>query len=135
MQRLLAAMTAVIVLSACATTGGMRSAPLAQGTPRTFSAEYDKVLKASREAVVEAGLAIEEVTKVNEQTWMIIGKKGASGFTWGELVRVVVEQTAPTETTVRVYTQRKLATNITAKGDYSDAILSNIELKLKVGGP
>lgn len=116
---------------ACATTGGMKSAPLSEGVAKTFSGNFDQILKASREAVVEAGLAIDEASKVDEKTWMIIGKKGASGWSWGELVRVVVHQTAPSQTSVTVFTQKRVSVNVTAKGDYSTAILSNVELKLK----
>ena len=119
------------ILTGCATTGGMRSAPLTEGVSRTFKGDYDRVLKAARESVVEAGLAIDEVNKVDDKTWMIISKKGASAFSWGEMIRVVVQGSGTDETAVRVMTQRKVATNVTAKGDYSTSILSNMELKLK----
>lgn len=109
----------------------MRSAPIDEGVARTYSAGHDRVFKAARESVVEAGLSIEEIKKVDDRTWMIIGKKGMSGMSWGELVRVVVQQIGPAETTVRVLSKRKLATNMTAKGDYSASILSNVELILK----
>lgn len=130
-KRSFTGLAAVLLLAACATTGGMRSAPLDEGTSRVFAGEYDQVLRAAREAVVEAGLAVEEVDKINDTAWMIIAKKGMSGWSWGELVRVVVEKTGPESTSVRVASQRKVATSIAAKGDYSVAILSNIELKLK----
>ena len=126
-----AALALALVFAGCATTGGMRRAPLAEGSARTFPGEYARVLTAAREAVVEAGLAVEEANRVNDTAWMIIGKKGVSRFSLGELVRVVVEKTGAAETTVRVRTQRRLATNVAAKGDYSRSILSNIELKLQ----
>ena len=109
----------------------MRNAPVDEGVAQTFHGDYDRILKAARESVVEAGLAIEEVDKMDDKTWMIIAKKGASAFSWGELVRVVVQNGDADSTTVRVLTQRKMATNVTAKGDYSKSILSNMELKLK----
>ncbi len=115
----------------CATTNKMRTAPLSAGVPRIFTADYNRVLKVAQEAVVEAGLMIEDVNQVNDKAWMIIGKKGASGWSVGELVRVVVEEMNDAKTIVRVYTKRRLATNITAKGDYSQSILSNIDLKLQ----
>ena len=122
---------AVVCLTGCATTGSMRNAPLAEGVPQTYTADFDSVLKAAREAVVEAGLHIEEVNKISETSWSILAKKPTSAWSWGELVRVLVEESSDTATTVRVLTKRRLATNVTAKGDYSKAILSNIELKLK----
>ena len=115
----------------CATVGGMRSAPLTAGMSRTFNHEYDAVLRAAREAVVDAGFTIEVASEVKPKTWMIIGTKGASAWSWGELVRVVVDEAGPDSTTVRIHTKRKLATNVTAKGDYSTSIFSIIELNLK----
>jgi len=120
-----------LLLVGCATTGGIRSQPLSAGTARTFSGDFDPILKAARESVVESGLLIEDVTKMSETSWLIIGKKDASAFSWGELVRVSVEQQSPSVTIVRVLTQRKVATNVSAKGDYAQSILSNMELKLK----
>ena len=61
---------------------------------------------------------------------MIVAKKGTSAWSWGELVRVVVQKSASDRTTVRVLSRRRMATNVTAKGDYSDTIFSNIELAL-----
>ena len=121
----------LLLLAACATTGSISNAPLALGTARAFPGDYDAVLKASRESVVETGLAIENATQVNDSTYMIVGKKGVSLLSWGELVRVVVQKTGPTTTAVRVHTERRVATDVAANADYSGAILSNIELKLR----
>jgi hypothetical protein len=122
---------AVATLIGCATTGGLQSRPLVDGSSQTYQAEYQKVLRATREAVVAAGLAIDQASQVDSTTWMIVAKKGSSAFSWGELVRVVVQQTAVTETTVRVVSAKKLATNVTAKGDYAQTIFSNVTLALK----
>ena len=119
------------IVIGCATTSSVQNAPLHAGVARTYEADFDRTLKAAREALVEAGLQIENVNQVDNDNWMILGKKGTSAWSWGELARVVVTRDNPTATTVRVYTQRKSAVNIAAKGDYSNSILSNIELKLK----
>jgi len=115
----------------CASTSSIQNAPLHAGISRSFNAGYMQTLKAAREAMVETGLQIETATEVDKNNYMIIGKKGTSAFSWGELVRVVVTRSGPGETTVRVYTKRRIATNLAAKGDYANSILSNIELKLK----
>ena len=122
---------ALLAVPACATTGGMKSAPITEGVSRSFQGDYDRVLSAARESVVDAGLDIDEVSKVDDKTWMIIAKKGASAWSWGELVRVVVQETGPAETSVRVLTERRMATNVAAKGDYSKSIFSGMEFKLK----
>jgi hypothetical protein len=122
---------AVMFLPACATVGGIQNAPLTAGVSRTFEKDFDATVKAARESVVEAGLQIESVREVDENTFFIIGKKGTSAFSWGELVRVAVVREAESRTRVSVHTQRRVATNVTARGDYSEPILSNLALKLR----
>jgi len=124
-------MVTLLLSIGCATTGTMRNASLDEGIPRTFAASFDLVLKAARESVTQSGLQVEEVNQLDDETWVIIGKKDASAWSWGELVRVTVQKKSESETLVRVFTKRKLATNITAKGDYSHSILSNIDLNLR----
>jgi len=59
---------------------------------------------------------------------MIVAKKGMSAWSWGELVRVVVQELSNDRVAVRVLSKRRMATNVTAKGDYSEAIFSSIEM-------
>jgi len=98
---------------------------------RTFNSGFDATLKAAREAVSEADLAIESVNKVDDKTWMIMAKKSTSAWSWGEIVRVTVINLNTNQTEVKVYTKKRSSINVTAKGDYSTPILTNIELKLK----
>ena len=114
----------------CASVSGVRDEPLTTGYSQTYEAAFENVMKAAREATIESGLKIEEANKIDGKTYMIIGKAGTSAFSWGELVRVVVQEQSPNLVAVRVLTKKKLATNVVAKGDYSRSILSSIELKL-----
>lgn len=123
-------LAASILLYGCATSAGLRTAPIQAGTARIFSGEFEQVLKAAKESMLEVGLSVEDSTKVNDHTYLIVGSKGLSAFSYGELVRLIVEETDPSEITVRVYTKRRLATNVTAKGDYSKEIFARIESKL-----
>jgi hypothetical protein len=50
---------------------------------------------------------------------------------YGELVRVTVQGMSESETEVKVYTKRRLATNVTARGDWADTVFSNIALQLR----
>ena len=126
-----------IIVVGCATAGTMRNAPLDKGLLRTFKANHELVLKAAKEAAVASDLSIEEVNQVDENTWMILCEKGASVWawlywgSWGERVRIVVKKKSEHQTDVYVYARRKLATNISARGDYPESILLNIELLLK----
>lgn len=124
-------LVATLCLLGCATTGGMRSASLDKGVPRTYAANFDQVLEVAKKACYASGLHIEETNNVDDRTCIIIAKKGATMWSRGEVVRVVVEKTGDSETTVRVWSKRKLATNITAKGDYSEDIFRNIDSRLK----
>jgi len=121
------------VLAACASPTSVQNAPLHAGVGRTYQAAFERTANAAREAVVETGLQIESASQVDATTWLIVSKKGTSAFSWGEVVRVVVIRDSPTETTVRVHSARRISPNITAKGDYANSILSNVELKLTTG--
>ncbi len=113
----------------------VKNAPLHAGESRTFKAAYKDLVKFSRQAMVDAGLEMESVEKVDEDTYMLIGRTRASGWSWGELVRVVVlrNEDDPNKNIVRVYTKRRVGTNVTAKGSYTNTILSNIEAKIELG--
>jgi len=120
-----------MLFSACATSGALKQEPLDQGASRTFTGNYDTILKAAQDATVASGLHLESVDKVDDHTWTLIGKKDASAWSAGELVRVVIQQTGPDSTAVRIISKKRMATNIAARGDYSQAIFNDIELKLK----
>src|SRR6266446_7421214 len=124
------AVLALTLLAACASAGGMRAEPLDVGVVREFNGDYTTVLRATRNAVASAGLAVDSYDEVNDSTAMIVAKKGSSAWSWGELVRVVIQKTGD-RVAVRVLSRRKMATNVTAKGDYSDTIFSNIDLALR----
>jgi len=109
----------------------MRQEALDSGVVREFAGDFPTVLKAARAAVTNAGLAVDSYEQVNDSTAVLVAKKGTSAWSWGELVRVVVQGSSNNKVSVRVLSHRKLATNITAKGDYSDTIFSNIDLALK----
>ncbi len=78
---------------------------------------------------------IEGVDQVAADTWMIVGKKGVSAFSWGELVRAVVQQDSSRGVAVHILTQRRLVTNIIARGDWSQQILGQVDLILGQAKP
>lgn len=121
----------ISLLFGCATTSSVKNAPLSKGVSRTYEADFDEVVKATRDAMTDAGLEIEEAYEADKQTFVIIGKTGASGFSWGEYARSVVVERGNGNTMVRVLTKKKLATNVTAEGDYSDEIFSSLDITLR----
>src|SRR5438105_2469208 len=121
---------AVVITAACASTAGLRSEPLDAGETKFYSAPLAVVGPAARQAVLSAGLNVDTVSTPDSLTWMIIAKKGMSLFSYGELVRVVVAQTPDRAVAVRVFTKRRLATNVTATGDWSGAIFQQLDRTL-----
>ena len=108
----------------------IQSAPLHAGVSRTYKHDFKSVIKAARETIVESGLVLESASKVDDDTYMLVSKAKTSAFSWGELVRVVVEKEGANESTIRVYSKRRVKVNLTAKADYSNTIISNMDLKL-----
>jgi len=118
---------AAAIAAACASTAGLRSEPLDAGETKFYAAPLAVVGPAARQAVLSAGLNVDTVSTLDSLTWMIIAKKGMSLFSYGELVRVVVAQTPDGAVAVRVFTKRRLATNVTAKGDWSGPIFQQLD--------
>ena len=111
----------------------LKNAPLHAGESRIFKAPFKPLVEFSRAAMREAGLEIESVEKIDTETYMLIGKRRASGFSWGEMVRVsIIGQDDASKTIVRVYTKKRVKLNITAKGDYSQSIFSSIESQIEL---
>lgn len=112
----------------------IRNAPLHAGEGRNFDLNYKKAIKFAREAVSEAGLIIESSEKVDDDNYMVIGKAKTSAWSWGELVRVIITNDSEgdeEEVTIKVYTRKNIKINITAKGNYTQTILSNVEAKVE----
>ncbi len=112
----------------------IRNAPLHAGEGRNFDIPYKKAIKFARQAVSEAGLIIESTEKVDDENYMIIGKAKTSAWSWGELVRIIVtndSEDGEDEVTIKVYTRKNIKINVTAKGNYTQTILSNVEAKIE----
>lgn len=124
---------ALIAAGACSSMTGVQNAPLHAGVSRAYTGEFNTVLRAAREAITESGLNVESANEVQPGAWMIMAKAPTSWWSAGEIIRVVVDRTGtnPGEVMVRVYSRKRIATNIGAKGDYATTLLSNIDLKLR----
>ena len=131
MTWLLVSVIGIMYLGGCATKNSMLEAPLETGHSQTFSADYDRVITASRDALTSSGLDIDNATEIDDRTFVILAQKGASMSSYGELVRVAVQGVSESETEVKVYTKRRLATNVFARGDWADTVFANIALQLR----
>jgi hypothetical protein len=115
------------IVVGCATTSGIKTAPLDSGEAKFYKAPLATVYPATKQAVMAAGLDVDQAFQPDSGAWMIIAKKGLSMSSYGELVRIVVQQIPSGPVAVRVVTKRRLATNITAKGDWSGPIFENLD--------
>ncbi len=123
-------MTMCCFLASCSTTQSIRNVSLTNGNERTFNREMSIVLPALRQALVEEQMTIAYDSTVDEKTHMIVSETPPNGFSWGEVIRVVAVKRSDNKTTLYIITERKMATNIFANGDYSTNLFFKIEQKL-----
>jgi caspase domain-containing protein len=113
----------------------VKNAPLHAGSSREFSGSFETIVKYAKTALADANLEMEFIERVDEENYMMLGKKRASGFSWGEMVRIVVtRQSGDVESIVHVYTKKRIGVNATAKASYSNTIFSSIESQLELQG-
>jgi hypothetical protein len=103
----------------CASSLTMRQVSPVIGTPHEFESGFDDTREAARCALLSLGLGTVDEYTPGESMWAIVGSSGLSPTSYGELVRVVVEEVGESRCIARVYAKPKLATNILAKTDYS----------------
>lgn len=124
----------LLSLTACASVGGMRSAPVTMGTSYGFRFAEPKVREAACEALRSLGMHLLEVgapagdsAAPTLPSWSALAEKGAGLASWGEYVRVTVLPTDSTGTTVfYILTRRALETNLTATGDWSPRLINRM---------
>ncbi len=119
------------MISGCATMAGMRTEPLDMGVAKVYEADLENAVRATINALLGSALEIDDVEEVDASTWMFLAKRKSGGFTWGELVRVVVQQTDTDEVTIWIVSRRRNAVNVTARSDWSDAVFAQIALDLE----
>lgn len=111
----------LLLATGCATVGSVASRPAGEGIGRSFPAPLPDVRNALRVAFDSTGMGLKDSTLVNDSTLMIVGSRGFSFWSYGEIVRVLLAGRQDT-TDVRVVTARRLATNVTANGDWSEQL-------------
>ena len=111
----------------------VKNAPLHAGDARTFDQSMKTLIKYTRKACTDAGLVLESAERIDDDTYMILAKAKTSAFSWGEIVRVVLEEKEDLKTVIRIYTRKRVAINVTAKASYTNTIFTNIESKIEFG--
>ena len=112
--------------AACASVQGVRSQPLDAGDVHFYAAPFGDVVAATRATVLALKINVQDSATIDSSTWMVLGTKGLSLMSYGEVVRVIVHQTADGPVAVRVVSKRRLATNLTAR-NWTDSIFERLD--------
>lgn len=132
MIRYVLGLAMALVLSACASSDTMRSAPDTAGTVRVFQARYDAVTAATLDSI--RGLNINVTSSEETPTGLVVlVSKPVSAFSWGEVGRVIVPRSTGTETMVRVYWEKRSTLQITGTGqaEAAEQIYAGIQMGLE----
>lgn len=121
---------AVFLAGGCATSTGIQKGALDKGPAETFGSPFPEVVDATRQSMMELQLGINTDRVIDADTHMLVGEIGVSPFSWGEVVRAVIEDNGGDMSTVHVVTQRKVATNVIAKGNWAPDIFKKVRQKL-----
>lgn len=139
----LAACILLLSVTACASIGGLRTEPADMGVTREFQAASTTLAPLVRDILITTGFRINDFTEIEDprvasgsslQSWMVLGRRKSSTWSYGELVRVVITPQDAQTSLVQVITRRRAALNLTAKGDYSDEIFQQLEATLRLQG-
>jgi hypothetical protein len=137
-----------IGLSACASGGSQQEAEPGtvasaeapsdeEGRYFVFSGEFDQVLLATRSAVLQEGYDIRgDYSVVDGGQHVLHADKFPTPFDAGTLIRVEVERPEQSNregprTVVRVFTTRRIMSNLEVGGDASEAIFRRIHALLR----
>ena len=116
-----------LLLSACVTRSQMRSLPSDAGIQAIHEADFEKVRKASRDALGELEFGIKDDHDLDESTWQILATQGLGSGTMGRLVRIRIEK-GEEEMSVRVVVRSKADTSAAAAAD--EAIERDLMVKI-----
>lgn len=121
MRRQLSVLAVVVLGTACATTGTVTSESPEAGRAFRFAEACARVTPLVVPTLEAFGFVVRSADSAEPCGTTVVARKPVSLASWGELVRVTVR---PVDggTEVRILTRRALATNVTARGDWSGEI-------------
>jgi len=112
MRRSFLVLAASAGLSACLATDDIRYVSPNSGVMAAFDAPYDRVLVSTLSTLRQLDVTIESVEELSGGT-LILVSKGLSGFSWGEVGRVLVEQRAGPPIPVRLLWVKRYQRQVT----------------------
>ena len=118
-------------LSGCATSETVRKAPVDQGISRAFPASYDHAVATTIKALSSLNINITG-SETQAVGTVIMVSKPMSGFSWGEVGRVIVKKSDAAPTTVIVNWEKRDQLQITGTDskDFTDVLFAEIQKDL-----
>ena len=104
----------------------LRASSINQGTHQTFSAPYQRIIKYAREAVTAAGFDIESSERVDDNVYMILGRKTVAGDPYGEVIRVLAIRKDATTSEMRLLVRQQVAASTTREHDCCEEVYTDI---------
>ena len=122
----------LVTLSACATMGGMRTEPLDRGVAKVYEADLETAVRATRKALLgvpdflipRSAFKIDDVVELDGSTWMFLAKNKTAELDDEVFVRVIVQETAENENTIRVLSKSRWALNLWRRNHWSDVVFA-----------
>jgi hypothetical protein len=130
MHQVLALAVISAVLTGCATVGSMGAAAADAGVKRDFAAACEQIRIIVPEVLMQASFMVRESRDIDHREQVVTATKAVSAFSWGELVRISISEIDSDVTGVRIHTERRLATNVTARRDWAPELFSAMEARL-----
>lgn len=132
MGRLRPVLAAVVLSCGCATTTSVTSDPQDAGQRFRFAEPCETLAALVVPTLADLGFAMHTTEAAEPCGITVVARKPVSLASWGELVRVIV---LPVDggTEVTVLTRRVLATNVTARGDWSGEIYRGLLRAIEAG--
>jgi hypothetical protein len=134
MSKKIALLTAVFVALGVAlisrnSVGTLRDRPLYHGLWQEFPEPAETTTRLARESLRTSGLNVVEEFRPASSTTVLFAESGMGAWTFGEVVRVVVTETGPSRSSVRVISEPKLKANSTAR-DHAPDVISEIAAQM-----
>ena len=121
----------LLLVAGCAGVARTRSEPVNAVVARQYGGTYGQLLAAARGAIDNAGLTVASFVAHDSTTATIFAEHINAQSSFTELVRVVVKQTTPDSTAVRVRTHHPASVSAAARSDYSEMIFSYIDRAMR----
>jgi len=117
--------------SACSTVSSIQAAAPAAGLNARFVAPLPEVEQAIVRALAANQLGVQAVTLEGDTAWVAVASRGMTFWSYGEIVRIRAAILDSVTTGVWIYSQRRLATNVSAKSDWAEILHADIRDELR----